>query len=748
MLCRDMCRFALVIAAGYSMAAAAESYRFESHLSDAKQVTVTPVDAGVGSRSLFSAEGPLAWLPSGSSASSQVQVEGDSLVLVAKEPDRLCSPPNLNLDMSGYGCLELELRVDGQDSVRIMRGFLWDQQPCIVAVPQQGQFFTARIDPRLQRGWMFPATSQIMIGVDGAARLEIHAVRAVPPLLVAPVGTRMHKVGDSARQTLFAHCPTALEYTLRVPPRGFFSAGLCVASNSQPVTFRVDVRRGDSMTAALTRTVDAAGKWTDVEADLSAFAGQDATITLSASCDTAGQVALWGDPAVLERRAPGERTPPNILYYVVDALRADHLDAYGYPRKTAPELTAYAGNGVRFDWCLSQATWTTTSVPSCHAGVGPSVHKIDLLLGDSVPSSLVTFPELLRDAGYTTGAVSENDLVPPETGPRCSYGTVACKTVSVGATTTERATRFLEANRDRPFLLYVHTMECNAVPGSAETRYEAPAPFHGMFSAGTAPSLMDDYDDCIAHADRNFGDVLKKLSELGLADNTLVIFSADHGEAFREHDNLKEHGGAPYAELIRVPLVVSWPGVLPAGKVFDETVCLLDMAPTLLDYAGVPVPAQFQGGSLRGLIEGTGAGPFQERTVFSQGRGSSWPRVCDLVVCSTLASLMPVNPKLARGLQDGYFDEVFSAVKAPWALICQYPNGPKRLYNLAVDPAEAEDVAVQHPQIVNAMKVQIDAHRIHEAELSAQLGKSTAEKRDAFDNAQKEELQSLGYLRK
>ncbi len=734
----------LLVIASFPLTVAAQSYRFDGHLADARQLTVTPVAEGVRGYLL---PPPVTWRVSASVPSSKAQIEGDHVVLEAKEPDWLYSPKGLDIEPSEVGYLELELRVTGQDTVQVLPGFSWDRQPCEIAVPQQGEYFTARIDPREQNGWMFPRIDQIMIGVKGEARLEVRSVRVVPSLVVAALGTRLQWFGNSVRQTLFAQCPMALEYTLRVPRQGFIAAGLGVVKEAQPVEFSVDVSSGGVASRVLARRVETVNEWVDVEADLASFAGQEVTITLNAACDAPGQVALWGNPAVLERRVPGAHTPPNIVYYVVDALRADHLDAYGYLRKTAPAVAAWAQGGVRFDWCLSQSTWTPTSVPSFHTSVGPLAHKINLLFGESVPSSLVTFPELLREAGYTTGAVSDNGCVPPETMPRSSYGTVMGKRAFPnGPTATENVNRFLDANRDRPFLLYVHTMEAHIIVNSDLDCYVAPPPFRGSFSSGSAPPELDNYDDGIAYASKNFDDVLKKLATLGLTDNTLVIFSADHGEAFLEHDSEDRHGNSPYMEEIHVPLVISWPGMLPAGMSFGQTVSLLDVAPTILDYAGIPIPPQFQGMSLRGLVEGTGVRPFQERTVFSCGLNSPWPLAINQLAQFAFFSLVDVSPRLARFMYDVNFEYVYSAVKSPWALWRNCTSGPTHLYNLALDPKESTDVAEQNPEVVQTMSGEIDEYLRQQAELSMQLGTTDADKRNTFGAAQKETIKALGYL--
>lgn len=737
--CRSMMKpFLTLLCAFLSLSAYAECFRFDMNLAQATTVTATPVPAGVDCDSLFEIQGPLAWRAAGLSAKSHVRTESDCLVFTTQEEDWLISPVGLNISPSSIARIEIDLRVTGQDCIQVRRGLLLDWWPRVIRVPRRGEFTTICIDPRAQEGWSLSKIDRLMIGLAGAGCIEIKAVRTVPQSLSAPVGTGFITRDNTNRHALFGYCPMSLEYKLHVPEGAFFSAGLSGREPANAVTFRVTVHQGDSDHVVLNRTADPR-TWSEIEADLSAFADTDVTVQLAATCDVPGQVALWSNPAILQKRAGVKKMPPNIVLYVVDALRADHLDIYGYPRKTAPHIAAWAETGLRFALCLSQATWTPASAPSYQASVGPLTHGSNALLGKGFPPTLVTFPELLRNAGYTTEIVTDNGLASPDCAPRCAYGVAVYE-----AATTTHAVKFIEENGNRPFMLYVHSMECHFdadVPRDKGATYSPPPPYRGMFASG-GNDPKDSYDECIAFADSNFGRFMERLNALGLSKNTLVILTADHGEAFLEHD-LTDHGGAPYIELLHVPFLVSWPGTLPAGKVVNETVSLLDLAPTVLDYAGLSIPEQFQGISMRGLIDGSNAGPFRERTVFSYGIASACSRSVDRAWARVFVPLLSVSPKLFAYLYRSHFDDAFSAIKMPWALFSQYPDGPRRLYNLETDPAESCDVGAQHPDILNAMSEQTDDYRRKEAALH---DKFYPDKGGDSTSGRFESLEALGYL--
>ena len=187
-----------------------------------------------------------------------------------------------------------------------------------------------------------------------------------------------------------------------------------------------------------------------------------------------------------------------------------------------------------------------------------------------------------------------------------------------------------EESRDLPFLIFLHTFEVHAPYAHTEmtegvlTDAQRDAIHRGMGQPGHGDingfaALLRKlglfrmkvtsalYDGGIRFTDAFLGSLLEDLRRLGLEDRTLVVLTSDHGEEFGDHDRTRfydAHCQTVYEELIRVPLVVRLPGTTPAGHVVDTPVELVDVAPTILDFLGVPTPPAMEGRSLRGLATG------------------------------------------------------------------------------------------------------------------------------------------------
>jgi len=339
------------------------------------------------------------------------------------------------------------------------------------------------------------------------------------------------------------------------------------------------------------------------------------------------------------RRAP-HPSGPNVLILVVDALRADHLGLYGYSRDTTPRLDEYARGGVVFDRAYSQASATLPSVCTMFTSLYPTDHAVreggPLVLSED----FTTLAEILKDSGYRTGFFSANALfgynvsgdderwsLGFEQGfeeffvaPGSHSGYVRAQTLN------ERALKWITRRGSRkPFFAYIHYMDPH-IP------YDPPAEFRDLFpnsyegeidwgkrmlklwaSGESIPEearqhLISLYDAEIAYADHCVAQMLGSLDAAGALSDTLVIVTADHGEAFHEHDGIWVHGLGLYEELIRVPLLV----VAPNAEVGTEpsrigsVVGLIDLMPTILDYAKVPSqrrPATMRGLNLRTLLQ-------------------------------------------------------------------------------------------------------------------------------------------------
>jgi len=353
----------------------------------------------------------------------------------------------------------------------------------------------------------------------------------------------------------------------------------------------------------------------------------------------------------------GEPPPrrPDILLVSLDTLRADHLSCYGYPRPTSPVIDEFAARGLRFVEAHAPASNTAPSHMSIFTGLDPLAHgvrpvdpkKVDAGQRDVIASLSPDVPmlaETLRDAGYTTVGLIDDGFVMTPMGFDRGYDVYHNRRTDL-ETKLVRAVRALDAApRDRPVFLFLHTYETHSpylpprrlhgrftdegYDGVFRDRYEllvdlpvdeswrAKAQFLDRFEE------MDDedlrflrglYDETILHANEYLARLWAAWGKRRDADDTLVVLLSDHGEGFLEHGRLGHQYGL-HAELVRVPLVLSGPGI-PIGVV-EEPVSLTDLMPTLLEYLDLPVPPG-QGRSMLALLDA--AAPTAEaRPVFSQ----------------------------------------------------------------------------------------------------------------------------------
>lgn len=338
--------------------------------------------------------------------------------------------------------------------------------------------------------------------------------------------------------------------------------------------------------------------------------------------------------------APAEKTDgekkPNILLIVIDTMRRDHVGCYGYKRDTTPHLDELAKAGVRCDQMIATASWTIPSLMSIFTSLPPSLHNATSSQNKVVPG-LTTLAQELKKLGYQTAGVVSN----PSAGAAFGFNkgfdfyddyTVmlsgdlnlfnehptpqSFRTIRTSATVNRVALNWLEKIRkpDQPFFLFLLYVDPHA-------DYIPPAPYDTMFDPGykgTARGNMYDdpkrqfsaedkehikalYDGEIRYTDEHVGKILKTFDDLGLAKETIVVATADHGEELWDHGGIV-HGHSLYDELIRVPFIIRWPGILPAGRIIPNQVSNISIMPTLLDMLAAKIPPECQGPSLFGIL--------------------------------------------------------------------------------------------------------------------------------------------------
>lgn len=368
--------------------------------------------------------------------------------------------------------------------------------------------------------------------------------------------------------------------------------------------------------------------WIDLRFDLEEFGAPDGPVTIRLRSDE----PFWMSACEL---LPRNTELANVLIFMIDTLRRDHMSVYGYERETTPRIAEFAKDAVRFTGHVAASSWTRPSVASLLTSTAPGTHG-----GESrvsvVRTGLPWLPATLADAGYETQAFMSNPNLLPIWGIGDEFhrllsfvlaNEVVVEHTKRGEEVHEKllvaddhivvgnVIQALKMAEGRPWFMYVHTM-------APHYPYDPPDTWTSSFSAADAAPAdrtqqsIDAYDDEIAYVDNEFGKLMDELKRLDLYDNTLVVLLSDHGEAFAEHDTWM-HGSSLYREQLDVPLVIKFPGQRFAGTTVAELVDVVDIAPTILDALGVPPNPRFEGASILPVLE---SGAPSDDAIFSSLR--------------------------------------------------------------------------------------------------------------------------------
>jgi len=415
---------------------------------------------------------------------------------------------------------------------------------------------------------------------------------------------------------------------------------------------------------------------------------------------------------------------PSVLLVTIDTLRADHLGAYGYAKPTSPSLDALARESVVFENAFCVMPTTVPSHASLLFGTWPRVH------GSLSNFMLVTNPKLaflpasFRDAGYRTGAVvSANHLgeqfrrIPgfetvdfPDDN-RDSKATLDVASAWLGNHRSEKTFLWLHLwDPHAPYLLHPEIMP-RINPAYRDDFHKTYA-FHepGVYDAAGIQGMIDLYDNEIAYADGNLGAFLDELRRTGVLDRTIVVVTSDHGETLGELDSTFQyafdHGEFLHDHQLHIPLIVRLPGQAPHRV--PDVVSMIDVMPTIMEAAGVPIPASVAGRSALALVRGQKrTGP--EEAVFLQRRDFE----------------KPARPFLA--------DPQFGIRESRYKLLLEAKTGQAALYRNGAELAPVTD-----PPASAAMSKRLD-------EWLDSTGKLASGESRSVTDEEAEKLRSLGY---
>jgi len=446
---------------------------------------------------------------------------------------------------------------------------------------------------------------------------------------------------------------------------------------------------------------------------------------------------------------------PDIILLLVDALRADRLGLYGGPAENSPTIDAIAREGVTFERAIAQAPWTQPSVASLFSSLYPSVHGVhDFHLAMETTygaepkiavfgEGFATLPEMLRANGYRTAAFVANPFLDTAFGFSRGFDHFDASFAALsarGSRVNETAIGWLRTREPAvPVFLYLHYMDVHgpydarpAVLDPILDAVERAGPRERLDDAAeerlgylrTFPSAMRRperhaelsryreywvarYDAGIREMDTYLAALRDALEADGMWQGALVIVTADHGEALYEH-GVWDHGQSLDDTELHVPLIVRWPGVVPAGLRVRATVQLIDVMPTILDLLHIRNADVGEGRSVAPLLSGgPGSGP-------------------DVAIAEAVKG----RPGARAIYADG------------WKLVTE-ANGESTLFDIAGDPLEEHDVGGTRVTEAARLRELLAAH----AERAAALAAERPAARTAASPAQIERLRALGYLR-
>lgn len=516
-------------------------------------------------------------------------------------------------------------------------------------------------------------------------------------------------------------------------------------------TFRVRVEGGPGVAAPGPEvTISPSGRWELVSGPVDASSG--GVLVLESELRRGGErlapeLGFWGGPVLIAGPRPGL----NLLVIVVDTLRADVIGAYGDDSGLTPNIDELARRSIRFTDLVAPSPWTLPSLASLMTGLQPQTHgagsrhlsgeRSKKVVFARLDSELTTLSQVLSRAGFYTAGFVNSPFLEPAFGLTRhwdEYRTFDSETRADAV--ADRAVEALERMGERRFFFFIHVLDPHTPYEPSETDCreiarrltpESPKSWpcrvvrsrHG----DTVPREQRSWAEAlyraeVAHVDRQIGRLTATLDALGLSKNTIVLFLADHGEDFWNHQEQKQrfgyfatsdHGNSFYQELLHVPAILSVPGREP--RAVDAPAEIVDLFPTVLGYLGVDPPPN-QGRDLGPLIDGRPPEPVSSERLRLAG------------------FLLYGSPRWA-------------ARRGPWKLVVRPGRQPLvELYNLSEDPGETRDRSSEKREVVVSILRQAEAEFRARRELRQKLEGNAGQEAAQLDDDQLATLRALGYL--
>jgi arylsulfatase A-like enzyme len=458
--------------------------------------------------------------------------------------------------------------------------------------------------------------------------------------------------------------------------------------------------------------------------------------------------------------AAAQRPPRRVFFITVDTLRADHMSLYGYPRATTPSLAKLAAGGVTFEHAITQWPKTGSSFAAMFTGLYPHTtgltHKAALV----IPPAYLTLPKFFKEQGYRTFGVVSNAVLAAKLGWNAGFDEFQetwgggdfpedpkqfrplASAPRVNALALPLLCKYAKADRLFAWIHYTDPHAPYLLPEGTSDPFVGDALYRAPGDREIPPRLVNkgyalnghtdlkyfvaQYDANVLVVDAHIQKLLDEMRALGLLEDSLIVFAADHGEELGEHDSWFEHGPLPYNTTAHVPLFFVQYGVnkgLPAGRRISAPVELIDIFPTLRE--AVAPERQIPG------LEGHSLWPLMKKPLRKEPADAA-----QQAVFRQAFSEAGHRPNLYQSVQEGVWKLVFNTGGAR-SRAAGSPTGGFELYNLAEDPREQHNLAATRTGEVRRLR----------RDLVAWMRKARLEGDDEEVNGQTERaLRALGYI--
>jgi arylsulfatase A-like enzyme len=446
----------------------------------------------------------------------------------------------------------------------------------------------------------------------------------------------------------------------------------------------------------------------EIDLPLPLESSTEAELELSVHSEDALAVGILGSPMVVRRLSRDEPRRPNVIVVSADTLRRDRVGAFdGASASLTPSIDRLAASATVLTRAYSVSPWTTPSHFSLLSGRYPSRHGLNRAFGLNPPAAedAETLAGILSRHGYVTAAIASDHSLDPTYGFDRGFHSFLDNEVRDVAPLLAPLERFLEEHAREEFFLFLHSYDAHAplfrggrMTEEDRRRLGDEVQYNDFLQLGGASPrdrelVKELYDAHVKEYDGAFGRILELLERYEALEDSILVFTSDHGEELFEHGTY-QHGHEMWEEVLGVPLIVKFPDGAPFPGRTDSLTGLIDVLPTVLDYLGIELPPGIDGTSFLPVLKGR----EEARRRFLLAEAVAW------------------GPERKAVITDRYkYVVTFAESDLPWLspradtynVLMDVTPG-ERLFDLRSDPAERENLVGSEAELAGRLRVLLD----------------------------------------